>query len=36
MTALAYQDEGLSGAGHIPVTGGHYDRLVEAVEAINS
>ena len=36
MTALAYQDEGLSEAGHIPVTGGHYDRLVEAVEAINS
>lgn len=36
MTALAYQDEGLAEAGHIPVTGGHYDRLVEAVEAINS
>ena len=35
MTALAYQDEGLSEAGHIPVSGGHYDRLVEAVEAIN-
>ncbi|NMF32242.1 phosphate ABC transporter substrate-binding protein PstS [Corynebacterium ammoniagenes] len=35
MTALAYQDEGLSESGHIPVTGGHYDRLVEAVQAIN-
>ncbi|MFH0411658.1 phosphate ABC transporter substrate-binding protein PstS [Corynebacterium sp. L4756] len=36
MTALSAQDEGLSEAGHIPVTGGHYDRLVEAVQAINS
>lgn len=34
MTALAFQDEGLEEAGHIPVTGAHYDRLVDAVNAI--
>ncbi|MDY3128036.1 MAG: phosphate ABC transporter substrate-binding protein PstS [Corynebacterium sp.] len=36
MTALAHQDEGLAEAGHIPVTGSHYDRLVEAVNAISA
>lgn len=36
MTALAHQDEGLTEAGHIPVTGKHYDRLVEAVKAIEA
>lgn len=36
MTALAHQDEGLTEAGHIPVTGKHYDRLVDAVKAIEA
>ena len=36
MTALAFQDEGLKEAGHIPVKGAHYDRLVEAVKNIQA
>lgn len=36
MTALASQDEGLAEAGHSPITGAHYDRLVAAVEEISA
>lgn len=36
MNALAHQDEGLEEAGHIPVKGDLYDKLVSAVQEINA